>query len=70
MTTKQQASIQRGDLVRLSDGQTVRVLSTKGGYIYTTAGTYGSWQLERLEMHPICGAANVTPSAVPSSPEL
>jgi hypothetical protein len=70
MTAKEQPSIRRGDLVRLSDGQVVRVISTRGGYIHTTAGTYGPWQLERLDMHPSCGAVNVAPSVVSSSLEL
>jgi hypothetical protein len=68
MTTKEHLSIRRGDLVRLSDGQVVRVLSTRGGYIHTTTGTYGPWQLERLDKHPSCGAVGAPATAVPSSP--
>jgi hypothetical protein len=70
MTTKQQLSIRRGDLVRLPDGQVVRVVSTRGGYIHTAAGTYGPWQIERLDKSPSCGAVNVAPSVVSSSLEL
>jgi hypothetical protein len=70
MTTKQQSSIRRGDLVRLPDGQVARVTSTRSGYIHTAAGTYGSWQLKRLDTHPSCGAVNAAPSAVLSSLEL
>jgi hypothetical protein len=67
MTTKQQPSIRRGDLVRLPDGHVVCVVSTRGGYIHTTAGTYAPWQLERLDTHPSCSARNVSAVVMPPS---
>lgn len=41
--------IRHGDQVRLPDGSTATVTSTAGGYIFTTAGTYGPWQVERVD---------------------
>jgi hypothetical protein len=67
MTAKEQPSIRHGEMVRLSDGQIVRVLSTRGGYIHTTVGTYGPWQIERLDKPPACGAGGAPGSAVLSS---
>lgn len=40
--------IRRGDTVRLTNDKIVRVVSTKGGYIHTTEGTYGVWQVEKV----------------------
>jgi hypothetical protein len=42
------SEIRRGDMVRVSDGKVVRVVSTQGGYIHTTEGTYGSWQVVKV----------------------
>jgi hypothetical protein len=42
------ADIRRGDMVRLTNGKVVQVVSTQGGYIFTTDGTYGSWQVEKI----------------------
>jgi hypothetical protein len=67
MTAKESPSIRRGDLVRLSDGQIVCVVSTRGGYIHTTAGTYGPWQLERLDTSSDCGAIGAPSSSSSSS---
>lgn len=44
--------IRRGDTVRTSDGEIVRVVSTSGGYIHTTNGTYGSWQVVKVGTTP------------------
>jgi hypothetical protein len=43
--------IRKGDTVRLPDGTTATVTSTAGGYIHTTAGTYGPWQVEKVTGH-------------------
>jgi hypothetical protein len=48
VSESEQKTIRRGDLVLLSDGKIVRVVSTVGGYIHTTAGTYGPWQVTRI----------------------
>lgn len=40
--------IRRGDTVRLANGHIVRVVSTTGGYIFTTEGTYGPWQVVKV----------------------
>lgn len=48
MKASDQQSIRRGDTVRLNDGKIVRVVSTQGGYIHTTEGTYGPWQVEKI----------------------
>jgi len=48
MQDEETTDIRRGDTVRLSDGKTARVVSTKGGYIFTTEGTYGSWQVVKV----------------------
>lgn len=40
--------IRRGDTVRLSDGRTARVVSVKGGYIFTTVGTYDAAQVRKV----------------------
>lgn len=40
--------IRRGDMVRLTNGKIVQVVSTNGGYIFTTDGTYGPWQVEKV----------------------
>lgn len=40
--------IRRGDTVRLTNDKIVRVVSTQGGYIHTTDGTYGPWQVAKV----------------------
>jgi hypothetical protein len=67
MRAKEQPSLRRGDLVRLSDGQIVRVVSRRDGYIHTTAGTYAPWQIERLDNPPSCCGVDTAASAAPSS---
>lgn len=41
--------IRKGDTVRLPDGTRATVTSTAGGYVYTTAGTFGPWQVTKDE---------------------
>jgi hypothetical protein len=40
--------IRRGDMVRLTNGKIAQVVSIQGGYIHTTKGTYGPWQVEKV----------------------
>jgi hypothetical protein len=48
MKGAESSDVRRGDMVRLTNGKIVRVVSTQGGYIHTTDGTYGPWQVERV----------------------
>lgn len=49
-------TIRRGARVRLPDGTETRVISTRGGYVYTQAGTYAPWQLAPPAPDPIASA--------------
>ena len=45
---KETSEARRGDTVRLTNGRIVRVVSTAGGYLHTTEGTYAPWQVEKI----------------------
>jgi hypothetical protein len=55
-TTTTTTAIRRGSLVTLPDGTRTRVLSTRGGYIHTSAGTFAPWQLAPAPPDPVASA--------------